>query len=375
MNRGALKSSSLRAAVALLVLACVGVARAVAQEGGSPIHPNPKNARLVWAGEEYLVWQTSTIVPGTEARHLPSAVFRYYVQGDPSDVVPHVYEMTGRLGPGAPVLGVIGKEATLVLADYRKTTLVNVSEALGLPDPKVAVKEIPADWYAEPKNNEPVIGVPLAAYDEGVLATDADSRLIYLIPWSPGGGRLDGRRKLLVGDVRGLKDHYRARDVTFKRGGDLLVWVAGRNLHAFDFKTRRAYKHILAKDLIGDPFASDEERALFYRHEHEGPQTLAYDMRTGRLLPKVFPVGWPPGQIVGMKGGVVYVLERERAADAGGRHAHRVAAHDMKRGGARTPLKLVFLKADAQRTYVHRLFFRDHLFFWDEDRWESVPVE
>jgi len=362
------------AAAVLLVLACGGFAEAAgAHEGRVSINPNPSNARLVWAGEEYLVWQTSTVVEGTAARHLPAAVHRYYVQGHPSDIVPHVYEMTGRLGRGAHVLGVIGKEATLVLADYGKTILVNASEALSLPDPRGAVRELPSGWFVM-SDGEPTFGDPLAAYDEGVLI-GGRGRLIYLIPWSPRRGGLDARRKRLVGDVRGLEEFHTARDITFTRKGDLLVWVAGRALHLFDFKTQTASTHYLLKGLLGDPISFDGERALFFRHEYEGTAGVVYDARTGKRRPGGFPPGKIPGHVLAMQGGSVYVLEREKAADKDGRHAHRVSAYDLKRGGARNPLRLLLLKADSQRAYVHRLYFRGHLFLWDEDGWESVPVD
>lgn len=372
----ALKTFSLRAAAALLVV-CAGHAARGQTPGRPPsINPNPKNARLVWLGDEYLVWQTSTTVPGTEARHLPSAVFRYYAQGDPADVVPHVYEMTSRLGTGARVLGVIGPEATLVLAEYGQTVLVNASAALGLEDPRAAVSRLPSDWYAEPKGDGPFPSLPLAAYDEGVVAGDARRRLVYLIPWSPGRAHLDTGRKVLIGDARGLKDHYTVRDLTFTRKGDLLIWVAGRTLHVFDFKTRKPAAHLLAAGLIGDPMAFDGERALFFtRHEEPGMSTHVYDARTGRRLPDAFPPGEPRGQLLAFKDGVAYLLEREKAADANGRHAHRVAARDLKRGGPRNPLPLFFLKTDAHRAYVHRLYFRGRLFFWDEDEWESVTID
>jgi hypothetical protein len=371
-----LKTFSLRAAAALLLLSCAGhAARGQAPEGGTSINPNPSNATLVWAGEDYLVWQKSTTVPGTEARHLPSAVFRYYVQGDPADVVPHVYEMTAPLGTGARVLGVVGQEATLVLAEEGKTVLVNASEALGLEDPRAAVTGIPSDWYAEPKDNLPFPSVPLAAYDEGVVAADARRRLIYLIPWAPGRARLDTQRKLLIGDLRGLEHYSTARDRNFTRKGDLLIWVTGRTLHVFDFKTREPAAHLLAAGLIGDPLAFDGERAVFTRYEETGLSTHVYDARTGRRLPDTFPPGGPAGHLLALKGGVAYLLEREKGMDANGRHAHRVAARDLRRGGARTPLSLVYLKTDAHRAYVHRLYFRGRLFFWDEDRWEAVAID
>lgn len=376
MGTRALRTFAPRVAAALLLLSWAGhAARGQTPEAGASINPNPANATLAWAGDEYLVWQKGTTVPGTEARHLPSAVYRYYVQGDPTDVVPHVYEMTASLGTGARVLGVIGQEATLVLAEYGRTVLVNTSEALGLEDPRAAVSKIPSDWYAEPKDDLPFPSVPLAAYDEGVLAADERRRLIYLIPWSPGRAQLDTRRKLLVGDLRGLRDYYTARDLTFTRRGDLLIWVTGRTLRVFDFETRKAAAHPLAKDLIGDPFAFDGERAVFIRNEYTGMSTRVYDVRGGRLLPDTFPPGGPAGHLLALKAGVAYLLERERAADAGGRHAHRVAANDLRRGGARTPLSLVFLKADAHRAHVHRLYFRGRLFFWDVDRWESVAID
>lgn len=376
MSTRARKTFAPRAAFALLLLSCAAcAARAQAAEGRPSINPNPSNATLAWAGDEYLVWQKGTTVPGTEARHLPSAVFRYYVQGDPADVVPHVYEMTAPLGTGARVLGVVGREATLVLAEYGQTVLVNASEALGLADPRAAVRRIPSDWYAEPKDDPPFPSLPLAAYDEGVIAADERRRLIYFIPWSPGRDGLDTRSKLPLGDLRGLEHHYTARDLTYTRRGDLLIWVAGRTLHVFDFQTRKPAAHTLPKGLVGDPLAFDGERALFTRGEYRGVSTHVYDVRTGRRLPEGFPPGGPKGHLLALKGGVAYLLEREEAADEGGRHAHRVAANDLRRGGARTPLARVLLKTDAQRAYVHRLYFRGRLFLWDEDGWESVAVD
>jgi hypothetical protein len=361
---------SLFAACALALAA----ADAAAQTEARAIKPNPENATLEWVGEGRLVWKTSAVVPETRARHLPSGVFRYYVQRDPSEAVSPVYETTARFGTEARVLGVVGAQGTLVLADYRQTILVPTG---GVADPAAAaaVRVIPSDWYVQPAD-EPgvVVGLPLAAYEEGVLAADAHGRGGYLIPWPPAGEAFDVRRKQLVGDVRGLKDYYTARDVTYTRRGDLLIWVAGRDLHVFDFQTGESARHLLEKNLIGDPFALDGERIVFLRSEDEGTSTVVYEARTGRRLPDGFPPGGPPGRFVHAEGGVAYVLEREPAADANGRHAHRLSAFDLTRGGARTPLDLLFLKSDARRGYFPGFHFRGRLFFWDADVWESLPL-
>lgn len=354
-------------AALLLALACACAAPAPAQETGRCIHPNPRNASLELVGENCLVWRTAKTVPGTEGLHVPRAVFRYYVQGHPEDVVPPVYEMKANFGGGARVLGVLGPEATLVLAEEGKTVLVNTSEALGLPDPREAVRVIPSGWYQEPKRGEPSYGVPHAAYEEGVVASDRDGRRVYFIPWAEGRAGLDVRGKVLAGTLTGLGEFYSARDVDYLRRGDLLVFAAGRTLHVFDCRTQTAAAHPLPKEVFAHPVAFDGELVVFDRREGEG--SVVYEARTGRRLPGLYMPGVESGHVLGMREGVVYAVESDTPPDAEGRFAWRVSAYDL-RNRRHTHLGRVGLKLDRERSYIDRLFYGDKLFFWNEDAWK-----
>lgn len=356
----------------LFVLACACASHGGVHETGRSINPNPRNASLEWAGDEYLVWRTTSVVRGTAGMHLPRAVFRYYVQGHPEDVVPPVYEMSAAVDGGARVLGVVGPEATLVLAEYGRTVLVNTSEALGLPDPKAAIRVIPSDWYTEPRPGAPPYGVPLAAYEEGVLASGEQGRRLYLIPWAPGRGGLDVRAKVPAGDLGRLEEHRTARDLTYLRGGDLVVWAAAQTLYTFDPKTGARSARPLAADVLAHPLAFDGTLVVFALR---GGGSAVYDARAGRRLTKVPLPPAGPANLLWMKDGVVYLLEREEASDREGRHAYRVAAHDLKAGGARRPVGLLLLKADARRAYLPRLHSGGQIFLWDGDRWESIGVD
>jgi len=359
-------------AALLLAFMCALAPPAAAQETGPSIHPNPRNASLELVGENHLVWRTALTVRGTEGRHLPRAVFRYYVQGHPTDVVPPVYEMTARLGGGARVLGVVGPEATLVLAEYGKTVLVNTSEALGLADPREAVREVPSGWYEEPKRGEPSYGVPHAAYEEGVVASDGDGRRVFFIPWTEGRAGLDARRKVLAGTLVGLEEFYSARDIDYQRRGDLIVFAAGRTLHVFDCRTKTAAAHPLPKEVFPDPVAFDGELVVFDRREGEG--SVVYEARTGRRLPGSFMPGVESGHVLGMREGVVYAVENDLAPDAEGRFTWRVSAYDL-RNRRHTNLGRVGLKLDRERSHINRLFYQGQLFFWNEDAWKSISTD
>lgn len=361
-------------AALLLAFMCALAAPAPAQETGRSINPNPRNASLELVGENHLVWQTALTVRGTEGMHLPRAVFRYYVQGHPTDVVPPVYEMTANMGNGARVLGVVGPEATLVLAEYGKTVLVNTSEALGLADPREAVKEIPSGWYEEPKRGEPHYGVPHAAYDEGVLASDRDGRRVFFIPWKEGRAGLDVRRKVLAGTLVGLEEFHSARDIDYLRRGDFIVFGAGRTLHVFDCRTKTATAYPMSKDVIAHPLAFDGELVVFDRREGKGEGCAVYEARTGRPLPGLHMTGVESGHVLGMREGVVYTVENDRPPDAEGRFTWRVAAHDL-RNRRRTQLAVVNLKLDRERSYINRLFYGGQLFFWNEDAWKPVLTD
>jgi hypothetical protein len=342
----------------VLFLMSGGLSRSQAQEPGpTSLVPTPETARLVLATEDWLVWATSSVVPGTERYRAVFYRMRFYLNHNAAESAHFVYE-TVTTG-GHPFAGVL-QDGTLVLTKGGYT-----GEILLVKPDGTKVEIAPPKGSTEFGRHGPIVS---QVFDDGVLMQAYNLDLqgegpVYFVPWSSEG--VDFNKKLLVTDQKGVLIGAATR------AEDNVISLSRTTLQVFNLTTRKRADYP-AKELV-DAFdwehpklqAADAETLVFRSvRMNRLPVTPVFDLKTGKFDYK----GYIPARVIAVKDRIVYTMA-QRPAEKAGLIQHFLGAIDLD-STAREHQSLMDIGYDTDITYIVR---KDGFWIWIDKEWKRVP--
>jgi hypothetical protein len=319
--------------------------------------PTPETAKLVMATEDWLVWATRSVVPGTERYRAVLYRVRFYLNRNPGEPADFVYETTTT--DGEPIAGVL-KDGTLIVrrGGYAGDIL------LVKPD-GTKIEIAPPRQSTDFGRHGPIV---LQVADDGVLMQAYNMDLdgegpVYLIPWSA--YKLDFSGKLRVTDPNG------ALIGAVTPAEDNVITVSKTTLQVFNLTTRKRVDYpagelVKAFDWEHPKLQAADAETLVFRSVgfKNVPVTPIFDLRTGKFDDK----GYIPARVIAVRDRIVYTMAQRPAAKAG-LIQHFLGAIDLD-AAAREHQSLLDIGYDGDITYIVR---KDGFWIWIDKEWKRIP--
>ena len=273
--------------------------------------PNPDSAILVFADNDWLVWEKRTVVKGTEMRRAPTFTFSYYLQSEIEGPAQNFYEYRST-GPDG-IVGVL-TDGTVVFLWSRTNAYIKLVNLEG------PVCDINIDGlFPDRKLKASSLGLT----DKGILVQPYnlnEEEPIYFIPWGKNKTTLGEKKKKIVTDAGGIDVN---NGMAFWHENLIVSWNAPK-LFIYDISTNKLNTIEVKKYREDWWFPGivffDGETVII---QNEKNKILLDIPSSKQSLLQI------PGQVLHIKDKVVYTIKHKDRSYKKGKYAYQLVAYEL----------------------------------------------